>query len=687
MALTDLIPFAEQVRDETQAGANTALRVGQLFVDLITQAAQQDQTLAQALAALPALPFDSARFYTTDNQGQDQWTGDQAIEFLCNGVVVATLPIKVAAQAYSGLLSAADKTKIDAMPADPASEGDAIGSLIASATPTSTDITPYAVDGTIKTPISVPVVSKDILQGGAINAGVVTAALSNAADLYGQGLEVKVKSGQTLTILLGGTRLYKGGVLTFTELDGTACQGFLSLSVDGLGVPVWNAATCDFAGSDSLSFDIATALQGAGFTGDYAIVTAVTLRAAAGRDVHVRMRIADSSIMQTDIHELDITQTASYVRLFGKNGGTIISQVDIPFASTTKAGIITPQDLADLRAAHDNGLIGVNVYHEATRVTLEGDTIGGSSPTSYINAATATAAGVLTAALFTKLNALPDAASLAASLADKADKTAAVGAIPNTTATANSMSMQYGNVDGSYIGTATIGNADASHAGVITAAMFNKLDGIEAGAQRNVQSDWSESDNTSPAYIANKPTIGTAAALDVPALGNASSSEVVKGNDTRLTDARPASDVSAWAKSPTPPVVTKADVGLSNCDNTSDMNKPVSTAQQMSLDGKQDVLSIETSSAGVTLDCVADKYYVLTAAIGTYAITLPTMTDTAKAHTIGIYLTTGATPAITITGTNTIKYDDTWAIDANTTHEINALWNGTAWVLTLINVA
>ena len=36
----------------------------------------------------------------------------------------------------------------------------------------------------------------------------------------------------------------------------------------------------------------------------------------------------------------------------------------------------------------------------------------------------------------------------------------------------------------------------------------------------------------------NKPTLGSAAALDVPESGNASSSEVVKGDDTRLTDAR-----------------------------------------------------------------------------------------------------------------------------------------------------
>lgn len=44
--------------------------------------------------------------------------------------------------------------------------------------------------------------------------------------------------------------------------------------------------------------------------------------------------------------------------------------------------------------------------------------------------------------------------------------------------------------------------------------------------------------------LSNLPTLGTAAALDVPASGNASSTQVVKGDDTRLTDARtPASHI------------------------------------------------------------------------------------------------------------------------------------------------
>lgn len=57
-------------------------------------------------------------------------------------------------------------------------------------------------------------------------------------------------------------------------------------------------------------------------------------------------------------------------------------------------------------------------------------------------------------------------------------------------------------------------------------------------AEPNVQADWTESNSSSDAFIKNKPTLGTASAKDVPASGNASTTQVVMGNDTRLTDAR-----------------------------------------------------------------------------------------------------------------------------------------------------
>lgn len=78
--------------------------------------------------------------------------------------------------------------------------------------------------------------------------------------------------------------------------------------------------------------------------------------------------------------------------------------------------------------------------------------------------------------------------------------------------------------------------------------------------------------------ITDFPSLGTASEKDVASSGNASASQVVMGNDTRLSDARKASDVSAWAKSSTKPNYTKSEVGLGNVDNTADSAKSVKYA-------------------------------------------------------------------------------------------------------------
>ena len=63
--------------------------------------------------------------------------------------------------------------------------------------------------------------------------------------------------------------------------------------------------------------------------------------------------------------------------------------------------------------------------------------------------------------------------------------------------------------------------------------------------------------SSKPSYnyseIANTPTLGTAAAKDVPTSGNASTTQVVMGDDSRLTDARNAADVYSWAKAASKP--------------------------------------------------------------------------------------------------------------------------------------
>ena len=57
----------------------------------------------------------------------------------------------------------------------------------------------------------------------------------------------------------------------------------------------------------------------------------------------------------------------------------------------------------------------------------------------------------------------------------------------------------------------TYSDATQSASGLMSASDKTKLDGIASGAEVNVQSDWTEADNTSDAYIANKPNLATVA--------------------------------------------------------------------------------------------------------------------------------------------------------------------------------
>lgn len=58
-----------------------------------------------------------------------------------------------------------------------------------------------------------------------------------------------------------------------------------------------------------------------------------------------------------------------------------------------------------------------------------------------------------------------------------------------------------------------IGGASSTQSGLMTASEYNKLDGIEAGAEVNVNADWNA--ESGDAQILNKPTLGTAAAKGV----------------------------------------------------------------------------------------------------------------------------------------------------------------------------
>ena len=132
---------------------------------------------------------------------------------------------------------------------------------------------------------------------------------------------------------------------------------------------------------------------------------------------------------------------------------------------------------------------------------------------------------------------------------EKTDVTTALGYTPPTTNT-------------------TYSDATQSTHGLMTASDKKKLDGIASGAT-------AVTDSTVSGWGYKKTDTNTWRPLGTTA------DTACAGNDSRLSNARPASDVSSWAKASTKPTYTKSEVGLGNVDNTADSAKTVAKANQL----------------------------------------------------------------------------------------------------------
>lgn len=129
----------------------------------------------------------------------------------------------------------------------------------------------------------------------------------------------------------------------------------------------------------------------------------------------------------------------------------------------------------------------------------------------------------------------------------------------------------------------------------------NKLTGIATGAEVNVQSDWTEENTLNSSYILNKPTLGSAAATDSADYATATQGSKADSalqpsdnisnltNDSGYVTAITAPVTSVASKTGAVTLI-KSDVGLDNVDNTSDLNKPISTGTQNALNLKADLV-------------------------------------------------------------------------------------------------
>lgn len=144
----------------------------------------------------------------------------------------------------------------------------------------------------------------------------------------------------------------------------------------------------------------------------------------------------------------------------------------------------------------------------------------------------------------------------------------------------------------------------------------------------------------------------------------------------------------------------KPSTGIPSTDMSQAVQESLSKAdtalqQHQDISGKEDITTIvapvNTTNATLpitALTCEVDKYYRIDVAVDTLTITLPAISDLTTVKTIVIYLTGGTTPAITISSSDSkdVYYQDGFEIEAGSTYEINALFNGNAWIVASVKI-
>ena len=181
--------------------------------------------------------------------------------------------------------------------------------------------------------------------------------------------------------------------------------------------------------------------------------------------------------------------------------------------------------------------------------------------------------------------------------------------------------------------------------GKAVAAALGTLDVTGAtgiGAGKTI-SAWSETDgkvsittqniSITKSQVSDFPALGTAAAKDVPATGNASTSQVVMGNDTRLSDARNAADVYSWAKASTKPTYSYSEI--TNTPTIPTITDTYSGTSSDGMSGKAVKSAIDaldgtitgSAGAGKTLTALSQTDGKVSATFGNISITKSQVSD------------------------------------------------------------
>lgn len=151
----------------------------------------------------------------------------------------------------------------------------------------------------------------------------------------------------------------------------------------------------------------------------------------------------------------------------------------------------------------------------------------------------------------------------------------------------------------------------------------------------------------------------------------------------------PRSETSAGATAYQKPQGGIPSTDMSQAVQTSLSKADTALQQHQDISGKEDKTTIAITSTAISvLNTEIGKYYRIDVAVDTLAVTLPVITDLTTIGTVVIYLTAGSTPAVTISSADgkDVYYQDGFEIEEGNTYEINALFNGAAWIVAAVEI-
>lgn len=121
-----------------------------------------------------------------------------------------------------------------------------------------------------------------------------------------------------------------------------------------------------------------------------------------------------------------------------------------------------------------------------------------------------------------------------------------------------------------------------------------------------------------------------------------------------------------------------------NCGVSVFVNDAGYLTKHQDISGKENAMPIATAT-GETLTAVVGNYYRLDN-VGTLAITLPTIVGATQLQAITFMIACGLSALVTFVpqGSETILYQEGFALEADTTYEVTALWNGSEWTLSRV---